>query len=94
MRLVDNARYLEKGRAETYRIALAVLRIEDATQDIFELETDRRLVLVGFERYEIDAIVALGHVVHRAAVGHPKFVAGGRDAVVFEFRYFEVFVHA
>lgn len=33
VRSVDNARYLEKGRAETYRIALAVLRIEDAAQD-------------------------------------------------------------
>ena len=69
--MVDNARYLEKGRADTCRIAFAVLRIEDAAQDIFELETDRRLVLVGFERYEIDAIVALGYVVHRAAVSQP-----------------------
>ena len=57
------------------------------------MEVDRRLVLVGLECYEIDAVVALGHVVHRAAVGHPKFIAGGRNAVVFEFRHFEVFVH-
>ncbi len=57
------------------------------------MEVDRRLVLVGLECYEIDAVVALGYVVHRASVGHPKFVAGGCDTIVFEFRHFEVFVH-
>ena len=93
VRPVNNARHLEKGRAKAGRIALVVLRIEDAAQDIFELEVDCRLVLVGLEHYEVDAVIALGHVVHRAAICHPKLVAGGRDAVVFEFRHFEIFVH-